>query len=412
MPDGTPKAPSVTQFGSMSAPTASPAKMARVDSGRLMQSAVAPDKAAAKPLQFDPNESVDLEGGDEVSTVATPAAKTEATPAPTPTPTPEKKDDAVAPVVEDPAPTEARFDIPEDKPVEETPAPAPAQIPSGPRNYDSYPEEVRGLLRALPNKAFAEWAPRLKELSERAAKTAELEARVGQSPQFFYEHPEAYRLDPGYNELETRLNYINFESDHWAAQLTRIKRGEPWQALDGYDPQTGEPRFRVIQPPADGKVDYNAETQVSQVLTKLSALNMQKSQELAGFQASYRSSVERGQRELAEVDKRLFPNIPDVAKLPADEKKYYDMAVALAPQHLRNHPLVGPLGKSYVMFMRVVSLAQKLAKERDSLRAQLADRGVAEPADIPPGGGAATQKRTIKPGEIDPDEDVKLGEVD
>lgn len=362
--------------------------------GRQMQPPATklPD-GVRNPVQFDPNEEVSL-GGEEVSTVA-----------PT-TPAPEE-----APAKEEPEQKEFAFDVPE--PTTATPketTPTPPTIPSGPRNYDEFPEELRPVLKALNNQQFKAFAPKLKELHARAQKAQELEVASTQSPKFFYEHPEAYRLDPIYNDLNTKIDYINFEQDHYSKALVAIKRGESWQNLKGYDSRTGEPVFETIQPPVDGRPDYQAETQVQQLLGRLGTASMQKQAELANYQGTYQNSVKQATTELAEIDKRLFPKLHDVASLPPDEKKYYDIATGLTPVHLKNHPLVAPLGKSFVMYMRLLKMYQQSEADKTKLRAQLGDRAAAEPSSIPAGGGIP--KRAVKPGQQDPDEEVALGKWD
>lgn len=362
--------------------------------GRMMQpSAPKLPDGVRNPVQFDPNEDVKLDTPpEEVSTVAEPAPKEEA--------------------AEPPKQEEFAFDVPtttEPPSKEVTPSPPPA-IPAGPRNYEEFPEELRPVLKALNNQQFKAFAPKLKELHARAQKAQELENASAQSPKFFYEHPEAYRLDPVYNDLTTKIDYINYEQDHYSKALVAIKRGEPWQNLKGYDSRTGEPVFETIQPPLDGKPDYQAETQVQQLLGRLGAAAMQKQQELASYQGSYQNSVKQASVELAEIDKRLFPKLQDISSLPPDEKKYFDIATGLAPMHLKNHPLVTPLGKSFVMYMRLLKMYQQSEADKAKLRAQLGDRAAAEPSTIPAGGGLP--KRQVKPGQQDPDEEVQLGKWD
>jgi len=309
---------------------------------------------------------------------------------------------------------EVSFDL-QDEPavvnrVEKTATTPVTQIPSGPRNYDQYPEELRPVLKALNNQQFKQFAPKLKELHEKAQKAAELEAHVNDKPQFYYEHPEAYKLDPEYNQLVDTLNLVQFEQTHWEEQLIRIKRGEPWQDLMGYNQQTGEPIYKTHEAPTDGKVDFAAETAAQRVLTKLMGIGQARQSELANFQQVYEQSVQGASRELDELDKKLFPKIQEIDKLPPDEKKLMDIARDLAPRAMRSHPFVRTLGKSYVMFVRVLKLYQKVLQENEQLRGVSADARAAEPAVIPAGGGLPKAPR--KPGEIDPDEEVKFNEED
>ena len=291
--------------------------------GGLMRQPTDPGPAAPQ-RSFDPNESVTF--GDDIAEPVSTAAQatpdkvstTQATPAAkaaTPTKVVEEADGDTPSSEETPStnadPISAVFDLPASETAQttqQTTGKSPV-IPSGARNYDEYPEEVRPVLRGLNNKHFAEYAPKLKELAQRAKEADELRAKVGQSPQFFYEHPEAYRLSPEFQSLSQDVQYIDFESNHYAEQLARIKRGESWQEIAGYDSRTGQPVFEERKALANGTVNYNDEVRVGQLLTKLATLGSQKSSQLQSYQTSYQQSVQRAQVELGEVNKRLFPQL-------------------------------------------------------------------------------------------------------
>jgi hypothetical protein len=378
-------------------------KLAAIDRGApLMQVPVKPDPVQTdRQQQFnDPEELVNIgDDGDVISTAA-----------------PAKPEPVAKPVTEPAKPAESEkveekesegFELPEDPTTQLAKvAPKPATVPTGPRNYDQYAEELRPVLRAFNNSQFAQFAPVLKKLHADAKRTAELEARVGQAPQFFYEHPEAYRIAPEFTQLQNESQYIQFEQNHYTEQLARIRGGEAYQELLGYDKNTGQPLFKEIPPPEDGKPDYRVELGINQQLQRLTALGMQNGQRLAGFQAQYQQSRQKVQTEMDEIDKRLFPAIKSVDDLPPEDKKYYKIAEDITPIPLRGHPLVQPLAKSYVMYMRLLRMYKTAVDMIKKQEGVAADAIVAEPTNIPNGGGV---KKPIKPGEIDPDEEVKLG---
>ncbi len=378
--------------------------------GALLQ----PPASRPSNQELNSTEVVDFNVEDESTTVTPPSptqsnsseqTKTETTEQPAPKTTAKETS---APTEQ--SPTEAVFDVPATPEPKQTVTPqSPPTIPIGPRNYDQYPEEIRPVLRALNNKQFAEFSPKLKELVDKAGRVKELEERVSSTPQFFYEHPEAYQIMPEYRQLSQDIQYIGFEQQHLADQLVKIKRGEAWQELKGYDSKTGQPVFEERKPNADATVDYVAETRISQELNKLTMLGAQKSQQLAQFQNGYQQSVQRAQADLAEINKRLFPKLEEPDKLPAEDKKMFDLAVGMSPAHLRNHPLTPILGKSFVMYYRLLKMYQTAMTQIDQLRGQVSDRQVAEPPTLPPGGGPA--KSPVRPGEQDPDEEVKLSDL-
>lgn len=288
--------------------------------------------------------------------------------------------------------------LPDDLPPVETPqqpdpAPVPGEKPTA-RNYADYPEELHPVLKSLNNAKFAELAPKLKELHTQASRAKQLEtdlAEARKGPQFFYEHPEGYKLSPEYAQVEQQLGMCDFEIEHWRNQLIAIKSGQPWTNLRGYqkNPQTGaiEPVFETRAPLGDGKVDNAAEVAVMQILQQSGVARQTLYGRAQGIINGYAQSGERAKAELGEIDKRLFAKLGDVTKLPAEEVKHYDLAKSAVPRYFQGHPLVDMLGKAFVMYNRLLQRTITAQTEVEKLRGEIAGRKAALPTRIPPGGG-------------------------
>lgn len=321
--------------------------------------------------------------------------------APAPAPTTETKP---ATTTEDkPTVTEDPFQLPDEVPAQDTPpaaekvedpaAPAPVETPSA-RKYEDYPEELRPVLKSLNNANFAKYAPILKSLHAESQRAKQLETELAEArkgPQYFYEHPEGYRLSPEYRQVESQLGMCDFEIEHWRQQLIAVKSGQPWSELKGYKPDAqgnpSEPVFETHAPPQDGRPDSTAEVRVMQLLQQTTQARQQIMNRAQTIVGGYAQSGERARSELAEVDKRLFAKLGPVDKLPPEEKKYYDMAVGAVPRYFKGHPLTDALGKVHVAYNRLLQRALKANDEIIRLKAEIAGRKQAVPTRIPAGGG-------------------------
>lgn len=296
-----------------------------------------------------------------------------------------KLPDDIPPAQDDPAPAA------QDNQQPQTPA-APAQNNS--RNYAEFPEELHPVLKSLNNANYAKFAPKLKELYTEAQRAKQLESDLTEArkgPQYFYEHPEGFRLSPEYRQTESQLSMADFELEHWRNQLIAIKSGQPWSELQGYKTDANgnpiEPVFRVHQPLGEGKIDNAAEVQVMQLLQQTGVARQQVANRAQSIAGVYAQSGERARSEIAEIDKRLFSKLGDVAKLPEADKKSYDLARSAVPRYFQGHPLVDMLGKAFVMYNRLLQRTITAQTEVERLRAAAAGKAAALPTRIPPGGG-------------------------
>ena len=328
-------------------------------------------------------------------------------PAPTPDPAPAPEPSTTAPAPEPKA--EPTFEVPTDDDLAPEPAPAPeppvqpniqqpAQLPPQ-RDYSAYPAELHPVLRQLNNKAFAEYAPRLKAAFEAQTKAAELETRVSQQPKFFYEHPEAYRLDPQFNQLNNTLREVQFEEQHWSRQLANIKQGKPWQNLKGYDTKTGQPVFESVNPPDDGTVDANAEIEVFKLLNETQHAKSAYGQQLQNYSLQYKTQTQRAQAELDEIKTKLFPSLKPET-LAGVDKDNYELAASITPEALRNHPLAQLNQLAFVAYHRLQRAYANIAAENKKLKSGV--RPVpATPSPSAVQGGAPTGDDVMIPIELD-----------
>jgi len=290
------------------------------------------------------------------------------------------------------------FDLPPEPTSDPDPAPT-SEVPAaahapGARNYADYPEELHPILKSLNNANFAAKAPVLKQMYADAQRAKTLEAELAEAkkgPQFFYEHPEGYQLDPQYRETQHQLSLCDFETEHWRNQLLAIKSGQPWVNITGYKTDAQgrpvEPIFERRDAPGEGKIDTSAEVQVMGHLQNVGPVRQNILGRINGIVGEYAQSGQRAQSELSDLDKRIFSKFGELDKLPADEKKNYDLATAAVPKYFRNHPLTDKLGKSFVMYNRLLKRTIATQQENERLKAEISGRKAATPSRIPSGGG-------------------------
>ena len=145
---------------------------------------------------------------------------------------------------------------------------------------------------------------------EYAAKTIKsLKELQNKAPDLYFQHPEAYTLDPKFREINTQIDYADREARHWKNQLINIRTGKPWHALDGWDEQ-GRPILRgPIKPTDEHEIDISNALQV--VTGQMQQLQQQKQ----GFQGNYAKQVQIDNGVLqAEMEKR-FEWVKDPAKM-------------------------------------------------------------------------------------------------
>jgi len=295
------------------------------------------------------------------------------------------------------------FDLPPEPTPDPDPAPvAEQQTPAAPavpathsaRNYADYPEELHPILKSLNNANFAAKAPVLKQMYTDAQRAKVLESELAEAkkgPQFFYEHPEGYQLDPQYRETQHQLSLCDFETEHWRNQLLAIKSGQPWVNITGYKTDAQgrliEPIFERRDALGEGKIDTAAEVQIMGHLQNVGPVRQNILGRINGIVSEYSQSGQRAQSELGELDKRIFSKFGELDKLPADERKNYELATAAVPKYFRNHPLTDKLGKSFVMYNRLLKRTIATQQENERLKAEISGRKSATPSRIPSGGG-------------------------
>ena len=156
---------------------------------------------------------------------------------------------------------------------------ATENIPAG-RDYSKYSEEDAKYLKQMSNEAFEHFRKRSEEAAELAK---QLDNTKTGKPTL--DHPDAYVLSDEYKE-----NYANFtkaqqEQQHWRDQLIKIRNGDAWQNIEGYD--KGE---RLVLSKETFKPTQQAEIDVEMALQEAVGLNRKYTEGLDAVSKTYKSN--------------------------------------------------------------------------------------------------------------------------
>ena len=312
-----------------------------------MDSAASPAPAASTPFNINtgpssaplppaaptslPNENIsfDFDGEDSTSfDVNKLLPKAEAKPA-------EQKTETL--VEETPSDEADPFDLPKDvteaikstktekteTPKPETPKAetTPTQNQQG-RDYSNLPDEVVSVLKKLPNQTYNAVREQLPKWYEAFKKQADI-------PKHYTQHPEAYKLDTGYNQIQAELETDRFEVGSLKNAIVALKQNKPFELLEGYDAE-GNPVFKTIQPGRGGQHDPALELELTEAYRRAQS-NYEKS--FNGFKTfpdKYKSKIAEEREFINSSFKKIFKDI-DPDKLTPEEQTYAPLLEKIIP---------------------------------------------------------------------------------
>lgn len=312
-----------------------------------MDSAASPAPAASTPFNINtgpssaplppaaptslPNENIsfDFDGEDSTSfDVNKLLPKAEAKPA-------EQKTET--PVEETPSDEADPFDLPKDvteaikstKPkteekIEKTEIAKTTETPQNQqgRDYSNLPDEVVSVLKKLPNQTYNAVREQLPKWYEAFKKQADI-------PKHYTQHPEAYKLDTGYNQIQAELETDRFEVGSLKNAIVALKQNKPFELLEGYDAE-GNPVFKTIQPSRNGAHDPALELELTEAYRRAQS-NYEKS--FNGFKTfpdKYKSKIAEEREFINSSFKKIFKDI-DPDKLTSEEQTYAPLLEKIIP---------------------------------------------------------------------------------
>jgi len=238
--------------------------------------------------------------------------------------------------------------------------PAPSVVPNGARVFDGLNEEESVMFKQMSNTAYAKLYPAYieakKQKDEFALKEAAFNTQLSEAQKArFYDHENAYVLDPDIQQLSKDVRTIEDLEDHFEKQLMNIEQGKPWQNVVTND--KGELQMtQALQPSIQDKVN------IMRHLQGLAAQKQFKGAEVSQRINSFKNEFFSISEKITSLDNKIFGPIAKAIDPQADA-----FIKANFPKAVQNKPEIRALAKSVIV---VDQLLKEVARLRSQPSAQ------------------------------------------
>jgi hypothetical protein len=243
------------------------------------------------------------------------------------------------------------------------------------RSYEGFDDEDKQFAKQMSNTAYEHFSKKLQSLKEKKDSA--------EQTQDLMSHPEAYTLNPEYQDLVTNYDKAAQEQAHWKKQLVSVRNGNAWKSIEGYDKNgklvIGKEEY---QPTGESEIDIQSALTEAQTLSKdysKKAYNIQKNhgndykESTAMLEEEQRKQFKWLQDE--EMGKKVI-DIPNIGKTSINKLRKQFSGVL--PKVFTNHPMSELATNLWVMNQIMAKqqneLTQKLKKQtrnkKDSLRSE------------------------------------------
>lgn len=212
-----------------------------------------------------------------------------------------------------------KSDEPKAEPAKE--AKPEATITQQGRDYSNLPDEVVSVLKKLPNQTYNAVRDQLPKWYEAFKKQNEI-------PKYFTQHPEAYKLDSGYNQIQSELETDRFEVGALKDALLNIKQNKPFELLTGYD-EKGDPVFKTINP-TQGKFDPSIELELTEAYRRAQTNYDKSFSSFKSYPDRFKAKIAEEREFINNSFKKIFKDI-DPEKLTPEEKNYAPLLEKIIP---------------------------------------------------------------------------------
>jgi hypothetical protein len=211
---------------------------------------------------------------------------------------------------------------PSDKPVEAKTETATNQTTTQQgRDYSNLPDEVVSVLKKLPNQTY-------NAVREQLPKWYDAFKKQGEIPKYYTQHPEAYKLDTGYTQIQNELETDRFEVGALKDAIVNIKQNKPFDLLTGYDAE-GNPVFKTVNPDRNGH-NPSIELELTEAYRRAQA-NYEKSfQGFKSYPDRFKAKIAEEREFINSTYKKIFKDI-DPDKLTPEEKNYAPLLEKIIP---------------------------------------------------------------------------------
>lgn len=244
---------------------------------------------------------------------------------------------------------------------------ATKNIPTA-RDYSKYSEDDAKYLKQMSNEAF-------EHFSKKSSENVELQKKLEDtSTQQTADHPDAYVLSDEYKDSYANLTKAQQEQQHWRSQLIKIRNGETWSSIQGYDDKGS-----MVLNKESYKPTQQAEIDVEMALQEAVTLNRKFSDNMENVSKTFKGNYNEAVTLLESEQKSNFAWLTD-EKVANEEivlpnigttsikavKNSFEKAI---PKTFRNHPLAELASNLFVtlQLQAAQSTAEKV-KTKESKR--------------------------------------------
>jgi len=149
------------------------------------------------------------------------------------------------------------------------------------RDYSRFSTEDAKYLKQMSNEAFEHFAKRTEEtaaLQQKLDSTSDKERITA-------DHPDSYILSEDYKEIYGKLLQAQQEQQHWRSQLLKIRNGDAWQNIEGYND-----KGQLVMQKNSFKPTQQAEIDVEMALQEAVGLGRKFTDDLNGVSDTHKSS--------------------------------------------------------------------------------------------------------------------------
>lgn len=313
------------------------------------------NKPQEKPVENKDKETLDdiTAQFDALTGKETPEAKPKETPEPEVKPEPELEPE---PEVESDLPPTAEVE-PESEVTPESPS----------SEFEKAFEEKFSKKMSTEAREFV--SARLRDLSAAKQQAEELKTRLskaggGELPDQWYQHKDAYVLDPSYQKAHQEVSQLSGISNFYKEQLLKIEQGEDFQDLV----QNPDGSYGTVTKEATTA----AKIEVQQRLNYINSIVQNRQAELHQLQTTFADRVDKAQSAIKSVEDQYFPQF--VGDKGASDKYVKEMSDLLKSRGMQGDLLAGMTAKMYAAFMhqnaKIKTMQAELKKAQGISRIQ------------------------------------------
>ena len=241
------------------------------------------------------------------------------------------------------------------------------------RDYSGLTDEEVGLCKRMSNDAFSYVKPALLErkklgdvIKSKDQEIANLKVGKQIMPDNYYEHPEAFVLSPEYNEAQQNLSMLNTAQTHYQAQLARIEKGEPWQALS-LNEKTGQLQYGPAQEPS-----IEAKFEVMKVFQNLNTEVQNRSRQLGELKNSFKERHTQASSIITQAVKDHLGMYDDPKHPMAPMLEHFRSQI---PAEFKKSPMAEWGVRTTVGMLQFKKAYESMLQENAELKKQLAAGG-------------------------------------